>query len=440
MSPASSATVVYTAASLRCVREAQLEPLIREIEGWIDSDGRISTPAYQGGIDVHSTWADALCLLALLQRPKFWKSRRGIRSLGKAVIRSQDPVTGGWSLRGHPNDPCHPIFCIYPTLGLLRALRVGSLSYADVQTSFQRLQRFCREVVEGETDGTTQLLALTCLRRLRDFSPTMISHARLATLRKSVESKQDHFRSPHPITVTDPAQPLWHVYIHKGLLYLAARGHWSATHPICIRLADHLLSQFDRENEGWRNVPRGKGIYSWSTALGILAAERLSCDIVKVGLNARLWLKRRTQVCAKRKRYSYDVALSFAGAERAVALRISRVLQEYGLVVFYDFDFRHRLLGEDLTISLQEMYFNKSRYAIAVLSRAFVRSRWAGNWEWRSILARMQRQKSAYLLPYFWEKVSVAGLKPTIAFMSRAQFSPEAFAMTVVRKVLRLGE
>jgi hypothetical protein len=93
------------------------------------------------------------------------------------------------------------------------------------------------------------------------------------------------------------------------------------------------------------------------------------------------------------------------------------------------------LLGEDLTSFLQRTYANESRFVIVLVSAAFLASRWAGNWEWRAVLARMQRQQTGYVLPYVLEEIDLPGLNPTLGYVSATDFSPESFAELVIRKV-----
>ena len=127
--------------------------------------------------------------------------------------------------------------------------------------------------------------------------------------------------------------------------------------------------------------------------------------------------------------------ISFAGADRVVASEIYAVLTMAGYRVFYDLEQQHRLLGEDLAEYLHDLYLRRSRYAIVVVSDNFLRSNWAGNWEWRAMLARMQSQREPYVLPYLIDEVRLPGLNPTIGFVSVERFRPREFAELVVRKL-----
>jgi hypothetical protein len=162
----------------------------------------------------------------------------------------------------------------------------------------------------------------------------------------------------------------------------------------------------------------------------------LAADLTRHGIAVDDWLNRCRDL--QSNAFEFDVAVSFAGADRKVAREISAVIGDAGYQVFYDTDQQHMLLGEDLAQYLHDMYFRRSRYAVVVVSADFVRSKWAGNWEWRAVLARMQSQREPYVLPYVIEDVAVPGLNPTIGYVSMDQCQPGEFGELVVRK-LRAG-
>jgi hypothetical protein len=137
--------------------------------------------------------------------------------------------------------------------------------------------------------------------------------------------------------------------------------------------------------------------------------------------------------------FDFDVAIACAGADRAVAKEIYTVLRDAGYRVFYDLEQQHRLLGSDLTEFLHDTYFRRSRYAIIIVSKNFMKSKWASNWEWRAVLARMQSQRDPYALPYLIDEVTIPGLSPTIGFATFDQYEPSDFARLVIRK-LRLDQ
>lgn len=73
---------------------------------------------------------------------------------------------------------------------------------------------------------------------------------------------------------------------------------------------------------------------------------------------------------------NYDVALSFAGEDRAYAEQLRDSLEDRGHSVFYDFAEQHRILGEDVEAYLGPIYASGSRYVVAVLGEMYGIKRW----------------------------------------------------------------
>lgn len=72
----------------------------------------------------------------------------------------------------------------------------------------------------------------------------------------------------------------------------------------------------------------------------------------------------------------YDFALSFAGHERELAAALTQELQEREIVVFYDKNEQHRILGNDVETYLAPIYRSESRYVIALLSDSYPNRIW----------------------------------------------------------------
>lgn len=72
----------------------------------------------------------------------------------------------------------------------------------------------------------------------------------------------------------------------------------------------------------------------------------------------------------------YDIALSFAGEDRAYADSLRDALEDLGHTVFYDMAEQHRFLGEDVEAFLGPVYASGSRYVVAILGEMYGRKRW----------------------------------------------------------------
>jgi hypothetical protein len=73
----------------------------------------------------------------------------------------------------------------------------------------------------------------------------------------------------------------------------------------------------------------------------------------------------------------YDVALSFAGEDRAFAAQLHNHLEEYELAVFYDKAEEARILAEDVEAILGPIYEKGCRYVVAILGERYGVKRWA---------------------------------------------------------------
>jgi len=73
---------------------------------------------------------------------------------------------------------------------------------------------------------------------------------------------------------------------------------------------------------------------------------------------------------------AYDVALSFAGEDRAFAEKIRDHLEELGHTVFYDLAEQHVILAKNVEAYLGPIYSSGSRYVLAILGEKYGVKRW----------------------------------------------------------------
>ncbi|MDX8462132.1 TIR domain-containing protein [Mesorhizobium humile] len=73
---------------------------------------------------------------------------------------------------------------------------------------------------------------------------------------------------------------------------------------------------------------------------------------------------------------SYDFALSFAGAERAIAKRLFDILTEREIAVFYDENEQHNIVARDVEEYLGRIYRSDATYVVPLLSQAYPTRIW----------------------------------------------------------------
>src|SRR6516165_7112224 len=100
----------------------------------------------------------------------------------------------------------------------------------------------------------------------------------------------------------------------------------------------------------------------------------------------------------KRKRYEYDIALSFAGENRAVVKKLAKMLHDSGVDVFYDEYNKATLWGKDLYQHLQDIYQNRARYCVVLVSKDYIKKHWAKH-ELKNPQARAFASHREYILP-----------------------------------------
>jgi ABC-type oligopeptide transport system ATPase subunit len=115
--------------------------------------------------------------------------------------------------------------------------------------------------------------------------------------------------------------------------------------------------------------------------------------------------------------YEYDVAVSFAGEDRALVSRLVDILQASGLEVFYDFNESARLWGKDLEIELADIYANEARFMILCLSASYPIKDWT-RFELEIGRRAATKRPSEYLLPLRIgaDIPSIVGLRETIGY------------------------
>lgn len=72
----------------------------------------------------------------------------------------------------------------------------------------------------------------------------------------------------------------------------------------------------------------------------------------------------------------YDFALSFAGADRAVAKRLAEILEEHEISVFYDENEQHRILAQNVEDYLAPIYRSEAQYVVPLMSPAYPGRLW----------------------------------------------------------------
>ena len=133
-------------------------------------------------------------------------------------------------------------------------------------------------------------------------------------------------------------------------------------------------------------------------------------------------------------KFEYDVALSFAGEDRAYIEKVAEYLKGKDIKVFYDKYEITILWGKDLYNHLDEVYQKKARYCVMFLSCHYAEKLWT-NHEMKSAQARAFTEKGEYILPARFDDTEIPGILPTIGYIDLPSLEPEEFCKLIIEKL-----
>lgn len=136
----------------------------------------------------------------------------------------------------------------------------------------------------------------------------------------------------------------------------------------------------------------------------------------------------------------YEVALSFAGEQRAYVERVAAALQADGVPTFYDGsdDETVRLWGKDLIDEFHRIYSSATSVVVMFISAEYVTKAWP-NHERQSALSRAINERREYVLPVRFDDAVLPGLPASRGFLMLQSTTPEELAAMIEKKLVLLG-
>lgn len=132
--------------------------------------------------------------------------------------------------------------------------------------------------------------------------------------------------------------------------------------------------------------------------------------------------------------WTFDVALSFAGADRDKARALAEALRAHKLTVFYDEWFKAQIWGSDLIILLRDIYLNRARVCVPLISQSYANGPYPKN-ELRAMLERELLTSSSSLLPVRLDEAQVPGLSATTACLNYDREGPKGLADLIASRL-----
>jgi hypothetical protein len=137
--------------------------------------------------------------------------------------------------------------------------------------------------------------------------------------------------------------------------------------------------------------------------------------------------------------FQFDVALSFAGEDRAYAGEIAERLRSHGVQVFYDQYEQATLWGKDLYEHLDYVYQRAARYCVLFASEHYARKVWT-NHERRSAQARALQENREYILPVRFDDTEIPGLRSTVAYIDARSTTQDELTNLILEKLDRASD
>lgn len=114
--------------------------------------------------------------------------------------------------------------------------------------------------------------------------------------------------------------------------------------------------------------------------------------------------------------FEYDIALSFAGEQRAIAENIAQELKKLGVSLFYDNFEQSKLWGKRLSKYFQEIYGQKTRFVVVLISKEYPIKDWT-DFEFTIAREEAKNRKSEFILPVRIDDTHILGLPSDVAYL-----------------------
>jgi hypothetical protein len=131
--------------------------------------------------------------------------------------------------------------------------------------------------------------------------------------------------------------------------------------------------------------------------------------------------------------HDFDVAMSFAGEDRAYVERVVTLLKTSGLRVYYDKFEEVNLWGENLADHFADVFSKRSRFVVMFVSAHYARKAWP-NYERQQVQARAIASRESVILPVRFDDTEVPGLG-ALSYIDLRKTTPAKLAKLIMEKV-----
>lgn len=141
---------------------------------------------------------------------------------------------------------------------------------------------------------------------------------------------------------------------------------------------------------------------------------------------------------AGRRGWDWDVAFSYASAQRHYVHEVAAALGAGGVRCFYDRDTQNEMWGKSLPSELGKTYSETSAVVVIFFSAEYRAGKWT-RWELEAALSRDVDEPSEYILPARFDDTVLPRFLQSRVAVDLRDYSPARFADLIRRKLDRLG-
>jgi hypothetical protein len=132
--------------------------------------------------------------------------------------------------------------------------------------------------------------------------------------------------------------------------------------------------------------------------------------------------------------FEYDIALSFAGEDRALAKEFADLFRAKKMKVLSEEFQSIELGGSDFVTHIAELYRTKARYCVMFISQHYPLKKWTES-ERTAAQQHALRDANEYLIPVQLDHTEVPGIRGTTAYRDLRQHSLESIVDWLEQKL-----
>lgn len=133
-------------------------------------------------------------------------------------------------------------------------------------------------------------------------------------------------------------------------------------------------------------------------------------------------------------KYKHDVAISYAGEDREIAVKLANALTEKGLKVFYDKYYEGDMWGKKLSPLLREAYGASTRYVVLIISKHYP-NKDSTNFEFNIAKEEAKKREGEFILPVAIDDTILVGLHSDVMRLDYYKYGVNKIVELLIQKI-----